>query len=119
MVLAEQKRTETIEQLAEVDEEIREIFLVNETLSNDQIAAAIRRATIILKFSPLFPGSAIKSTCAQPLLCAYLPNPAQAETVAYDSSSSPSVPLSPAANAVVTWTCVQTGRAAWPTNIYT
>jgi elongation factor G len=103
--LARQKRTELIEQLAEVDEEIGEMFLVDEVPNNNQIAAAIRRATIGLKFSPVFLGSAIKNTAVQPLLdgvCAYLPNPAQAETVAYDSNlppSSPPVPLSPAANA--------------------
>lgn len=105
MELAKQKRTELIEQLAEVDEEIGEMFLLDQVPNNDQIAAAIRRTTIGLKFSPVFLGSAIKNTAVQPLLdgvCAYLPNPAQAEAVAYDSNlppSSPPVPLSPAANA--------------------
>ncbi|KAK2465007.1 hypothetical protein APHAL10511_003083 [Amanita phalloides] len=103
--IAKQKRTELIEQLAEVDEEIGEMFLVDETPSNDQIAAAIRRATVSLKFSPVFLGSAIKNAAVQPLLdgiCAYLPDPSQRENVAYDSklaSSSPPVPLSPAADA--------------------
>ncbi|KIL60069.1 hypothetical protein M378DRAFT_84328 [Amanita muscaria Koide BX008] len=102
--LAQEKRTELIEQLAEVDEEIGELFMLDETPTNGQIAAAIRRATIGLKFSPVFIGSAVKNTAVQPLLdgvCAYLPNPAQAEAVAYDTnlpSGSPPVPLSPAAD---------------------
>jgi elongation factor G len=73
--------------------------------TNDQIAAAIRRSTIGLKFSPVFLGSAIKNTAVQPLLdgvCAYLPNPSQSDVVAHDTTlpiSSPPVPLYPAANA--------------------
>ena len=61
MELAKQKRTELIEQLAEVDEEIGEMFLLDQVPNNDQIAAAIRRTTIGLKFSPVFLGSAIKN----------------------------------------------------------
>ncbi|KAF7315294.1 Elongation factor G, mitochondrial [Mycena indigotica] len=103
--LAKEKRVELIEQLAEVDEEIGELFLNDEQPTNDQIAAAIRRATIGLKFSPVFLGSAIKNTAVQPLLdgvCAYLPNPAELEVVAHDTElpiSAPPVPLSPAADA--------------------
>jgi elongation factor G len=103
--LAKEKRTELIEQLAEVDEEIGELFLNDEQPSNDQIAAAIRRSTIGLKFSPVFLGSAIKNTAVQPLLdgvCAYLPNPAELEVVAHDTNlpvTAPQVPLYPAAEA--------------------
>src|ERR1700733_9381163 len=103
--LAKEKRTELIEQLAEVDEEIGEMFLNDEIPSNDQIAAAIRRSTINLKFSPVFLGSAIKHTGVQPLLdgvCSYLPNPSEAEVLAHDTNlpiSAPQVPLQPAADA--------------------
>ncbi|KAJ6586804.1 elongation factor G, mitochondrial [Mycena vulgaris] len=103
--LAKEKRTELIEQLAEVDEEIGELFLNDEQPSNDQIAAAIRRSTIGLKFSPVFLGSAIKNTAVQPLLdgvCAYLPNPAELDVVAHDTElpiTAPPVPLYPAAAA--------------------
>ncbi|KAJ6557188.1 elongation factor G, mitochondrial [Mycena sp. CBHHK59/15] len=103
--LAKTKRTELIEQLAEVDEEIGELFLNDEQPSNDQIGAAIRRSTIGLKFSPIFLGSAIKNTAVQPLLdgvCAYLPNPAELEVVAHDTNlpvTAPPVPLYPAAAA--------------------
>ncbi|KAJ7443790.1 elongation factor G, mitochondrial [Mycena galericulata] len=84
-----EKRTELIEQLAEVDEEIGELFLNDEQPSNDQIATAIRRSTIGLKFSPVLLGSAIKNTAVQPLLdgvCAYLPNPAELDVVAHDTN---------------------------------
>lgn len=103
--LAKEKRTELIEQLAEVDEEIGEIFLNDELPSNDQIASAIRRSTIGLKFSPVFLGSAIKNTGVQPLLdgvCSYLPNPSEAEVLAHDTTlpvTAPQVPLQPAADA--------------------
>ncbi|KAJ7497181.1 elongation factor G, mitochondrial [Mycena latifolia] len=103
--LAKEKRTELIEQLAEVDEELGELFLNDEQPSNEQIAAAIRRSTIGLKFSPVFLGSAIKNTAVQPLLdgvCAYLPNPAELDVVAHDTNlpvTAPPVPLYPAAAA--------------------
>ncbi|KAF8869777.1 elongation factor G, mitochondrial [Infundibulicybe gibba] len=103
--LATSKRNELIEQLAEVDEEIGEIFLNDEKPTNDQIASAIRRSTIALKFSPVFLGSAIKNTAVQPLLdgvCAYLPNPSESEVLAHDTTlpvASPQVPLYPAAAA--------------------
>ena len=103
--LAKAKRTELVEQLAEVDEEIGDLILADEQPTNAQLADAIRRATISLKFSPVFLGSAIKNTGVQPLLdgvCAYLPNPAQSEVLAHDTSkpaNSPQVPLTPAASA--------------------
>ncbi|KAJ3743258.1 P-loop containing nucleoside triphosphate hydrolase protein [Lentinula detonsa] len=103
--LATAKRKELIEQLADVDEEIGDLVLMDESPSNAQIDAAIRRATIGLKFSPVFLGSAIKNTGVQPLLdgvCAYLPNPSEAEALAHDTekpSSAPMVPLTPAADA--------------------
>ena len=103
--LATQKRTELIEQLAEVDDEIAELFLNDAQPSNTQIAAAIRRATVSLKFSPVFLGSAVKNTVVQPLLdgvCAYLASPAEREVFAHDTTqptSTPQVELVPAAAA--------------------
>jgi elongation factor G len=88
-----------------VDDEIGEIFLSDELPTNDQLAAAVRRATVGLKFSPVFLGSAIKNTAVQPLLdgvCAYLPNPSEKDVVAHDTTlpvSSPPVALLPAAGA--------------------
>jgi elongation factor G len=100
--LATQKRAELIEQLAEVDDEIAEFFLNDALPSSSQLAAAIQRATVSLKFSPVFLGSAIKNTAVQPLLdgvCAYLASPADREVVAHDTAqpaSAPPVELVPA-----------------------
>ncbi|KAG9312743.1 P-loop containing nucleoside triphosphate hydrolase protein [Chiua virens] len=103
--LAKEKRAELIEQLAEVDDEIADLVLADETPSGQQIAEAIRRATVGLKFSPVFLGSAIKNTAVQPMLdgvCAYLANPAESTVTAHDTRlphGSPPVPLVPAAEA--------------------
>jgi elongation factor G len=103
--LAQSKRSELIEQLAEVDETLGEIVLMDETPTNLDIADAIRRSTISLKFSPVFLGSAIKNTGVQPMLdgvCNYLPNPAEREIQAHDTAlpaGAPPVVLTPAADA--------------------
>lgn len=103
--LAQEKRNELIETLADVDDEMAEIFLEERMPTTEELAGAIRRATIGLKFSPVFLGSAIKNTAVQPLLdgvCTYLPNPSEAEATAHDTTlpqSAPPVPLSPAADA--------------------
>ena len=102
---AKQKRRELIEQLADVDEEIGEMVIMDEDPNTEQLANAIRRATVGLKFSPVFMGSAVKNTAVQPLLdgvCAYLPTPSEAEVTAHDTSlpaDAPMVPLVPAAQA--------------------
>ncbi|KAL9103472.1 MAG: hypothetical protein Q9163_001468 [Psora crenata] len=85
--LAEEKRRRLIETLADVDDEIAEIFLDERTPSVDQIKAAIRRATISLKFTPVFMGSALADKSVQPMLdgvCDYLPNPSEVENLALD-----------------------------------
>jgi elongation factor G len=94
-----------LEQLAEVDDEIGEMLIMDEEPSVAQVAEAIRRATVGLKFTPVFLGSAIKNTGVQSLLdgvCNYLPTPSESEVTAHDTSlpvSTPQVPLTPAGNA--------------------
>lgn len=85
--LADEKRAKLIETLADVDDEIAEIFLDERTPSMEQIKAAIRRATISLKFTPVFMGSALSDKSVQPMLdgvCDYLPNPSEVENLALD-----------------------------------
>jgi elongation factor G len=102
---AEEKRAELIEQLSEADETLCDLFLDEKPISNLDIAQAIRRATVSLKFTPVFVGSAIKNTAVQPLLdgvCAYLPNPGEINNQALDPtlpSHAPPVPLAPASDA--------------------
>ena len=103
--LATQKRIELVEQLAEIDDEIADLFLNDSLPSTEQLAAAIRRATVSLKFSPVFLGSAVKNTAVQPLLdgvCAYLASPSERQVVAHDTvqpAGSPQVELVPASAA--------------------
>ena len=85
--LASERRKKLIETLADVDDEIGELFLEEQMPTNEQIKAAIRRATISLKFTPVFMGSAIADKSIQPMLdgvCDYLPNPSEVENLALD-----------------------------------
>lgn len=85
--LAEERRAKLIETLADVDDEIGELFLDEQTPTPEQIKAAIRRATISLKFTPVMMGSALADKSVQPMLdavCDYLPNPSEVENLALD-----------------------------------
>ncbi|KAF2840517.1 elongation factor G, mitochondrial [Patellaria atrata CBS 101060] len=86
--LCKEKRTKLIETVADVDEEIAEIFLDEREPTPEQLKAAIRRATISLKFSPVLMGSALADKSVQPMLdavCDYLPNPSEVENLALDT----------------------------------
>lgn len=86
--VAEERRRKLIETLADVDDEIAEIFLDERTPSPEQIHAAIRRATVSLKFTPVFLGSALANKSVQPMLdgvCDYLPNPSEVANMALDT----------------------------------
>ncbi|KAM5449912.1 Elongation factor G, mitochondrial [Microsporum audouinii] len=85
--LVQERRNKLIETLADVDDEIAEIYLEEREPTVEQIKAAIRRATISLKFTPVFMGSALADKSVQPMLdgvCDYLPNPAEVPNLALD-----------------------------------
>ena len=85
--VAESRRQRLIETLADVDEEIAEIFLDEKQPTIAQIKAAIRRATISLKFTPVLVGSALADKGVQSMLdavCDYLPNPSEVENLGLD-----------------------------------
>jgi len=87
---AAEKRQVLIEKLADVDDEMAEIYLDEQEPSNEQIKAAIRRATIGLKFTPVLMGSALADKGIQPVLdavCDYLPNPSEVPNLALDKSN--------------------------------
>jgi elongation factor G len=87
--LVEEKRMELIEKLADVDDEIGELFLMEEEPTEDQLKEAIRRQTIACKFVPVFMGSAFKNKGVQPLLDGvidYLPEPSEKANFALDRS---------------------------------
>ncbi len=75
---AELARAEMIEALAEVDEELMELFLEEKEPTIEQVTAAIRRATLAGEIVPVFCGSALKNKGVQKLLDGivdYLPSP--------------------------------------------
>jgi elongation factor G len=83
-------RTQLIARLAEVDDEIAEFFLMEETPDVETIKAAIRRKTIECAFVPVFMGSAFKNKGVQPLLDGvvnYLPQPVEKPNFALDRSN--------------------------------
>lgn len=87
--LVEEKRAVLIETLADVDDEMAEIFLEEQTPTPQQIRDAIRRATIARKFSPVLMGSALANRGIQPVLdavCEYLPNPGEVLNTGLDSA---------------------------------
>ncbi len=67
-----------IERLADVDDEIMEIYLADETPTEEQLRPALRRATLAAKVVPVCCASAFKKRGVQCLLDAvvdYLPSP--------------------------------------------
>lgn len=76
--LVEEKRALLIETLADVDEEMADIYLEGEEPTVEQIKGAIRRATIGRKFTPVLMGSALANRGIQQVLDSvvdYLPQP--------------------------------------------
>ena len=75
---AKQARHDMVETLADADDEVMEKYLEGVDISEDEIIAAIRRATIADKLTPVLTGSAFKNKGVQPMLDAvnrYLPSP--------------------------------------------
>src|SRR3989449_6665092 len=72
-------REKIIEAACEADETVFEKFVHGEAISNEELKAALRKATIAIKVTPVLCGSAFKNKGVQPLLDAvvgYLPSPA-------------------------------------------
>ncbi|NVB36824.1 elongation factor G [Pseudenhygromyxa sp. WMMC2535] len=77
---AREAREAMLEALAEVDDQLMEVFLSEgaDALSVEDIRAGLRRVTLSLKGFPVLCGSALKNRGVQPLLDAvvhYLPSP--------------------------------------------
>ncbi len=75
---AEELRDELLTQLADIDDDILNMYLEGEEISVDKAKSVIRRGTIESKFVPVFCGSAFKNKGVQPLMDAivdYLPSP--------------------------------------------
>jgi len=77
-------RAAMLETLAENDDLLMEKFLEGIEVSEDEIIAGIRRATIAAKLSPVLTGSAFKNKGVQPMLDAvnrYLPSPLDIDAI--------------------------------------
>ncbi len=80
---AAQARHDLIEALAESDDQVMEQYLEGAELSEKEIIAGIRRATLAAKAVPVLCGSAFKNKGVQPMLDAvvrYLPSPLDVES---------------------------------------
>ncbi|MFN3951015.1 MAG: elongation factor G [Thermaurantimonas sp.] len=81
----EQYRAELIEAVAEVDDRIMEKFFEDpDSITEDEINAALRKATIEMRIVPMLCGSAFKNKGVQFLLdavCQYLPSPLDKEAI--------------------------------------
>ena len=75
---AKAARHAMVETLADADDAIMEKYLDGQDLSEEEIIAGIRRATLADKLTPVLTGSAFKNKGVQPMLDAvnrYLPSP--------------------------------------------
>ena len=76
--LAEEWREKLVEAVAETDEELMERYLEGDEISEEELKAAIRKATCAAEFYPVLCGSAFKNKGVQLMLDAvvdYLPSP--------------------------------------------
>src|SRR5215210_5595510 len=82
---AEEYRERLMDAVADQDEELMMMYLEGEEIDPDQIRAAIRKATLDIRMTPVFCGSAFKNKGVQPLLDGvvdYLPSPLDRPPVA-------------------------------------
>ena len=82
--IAEKKRAELIDTVAEFDDEVMEKYLEGEELSVEDIKKAIRKGTLAVKFFPVMCGTALGNKGIKLLLDAvidYLPSPLDIESI--------------------------------------
>ncbi len=75
---AKELREKMVEAIAETDDKLLEKYLSGEEITNEELKAALRIATITNRLQPVVCGSAFKNKGVQPLLDAvvdYLPSP--------------------------------------------
>lgn len=76
--LAHTERQNMVERIAELDDDLTMKYLEGETLTIDELKAALRQGVLDNKVAPVFCGSSLKNKGVQPLLDAvvdYLPSP--------------------------------------------
>ena len=93
---AKEYRDHMIEAVSEFDDKLFEKFVEGKPLSNEEIRAGIRKATIALKIFPVICGTAFKNKGVQTMLDAvvdYLPSPLDVPPVEGVSVDDPNVTL--------------------------
>lgn len=81
---AQEWREKLVEAVAETDEELMMKYLEGEEITQEELIAGIRRATINVEFFPVLAGSAFKNKGVQLILDAvldYLPSPVDIEAI--------------------------------------
>ena len=81
---AQTAREKLVEAASEVDDHLMEKYLDGEALTEDELVAAIRKATITLRLVPVLAGAAFKNKGVQPLLdavVAFLPAPTDVRAI--------------------------------------
>jgi elongation factor G len=84
---AEEWHDKLIEEIANVDDEIANLFLEGRPITKEDLMPAIRRATLAHKFIPVYMGTAFKNKGVQLLLdaiCNFMPSPNQIQHTALD-----------------------------------
>src|SRR5690606_12917625 len=78
MEQAQAAREQLVERAAEADEELTDLLLMGEAISEERIKSALRKGSIARKLTVVLCGSAFKNKGVQPLLDAvidFLPSP--------------------------------------------
>ena len=73
-------REALVEAVAEVDDEVMEVYLAEQPVTVEDLKAGLHRATLALKGVPTYCGSALRNKGIQPLLDGikdFLPNPTE------------------------------------------
>ncbi len=87
---AKELRHELVAAVADFDEKVMELYLEDKEVAADMLRAAVRTATLSLKFIPVMMGSAYKNKGVQLLLDNigyYLPNPTEVLNEAHDQDN--------------------------------
>ena len=81
---AEEWREKMIENAANFDDQLMELYLDGKEIPEDLLISAIRKGTLSMDLTPMLLGSSYKNKGVQPLLdytCAFLPSPLDTEAI--------------------------------------
>ena len=81
---ANEWRDKLLENAANFDDELMELYLEGKDVPEEKLLAAIRKGTIAMELTPMTLGSSYKNKGVQPLLdyvCAFLPSPLDTENI--------------------------------------